>query len=256
MTKQFHQSRFETINDRSDFFVSQVQRLRHPEEQFTLLDVGCGNGGHVLKLAQAFPRAVLHGLDVSPDNVRAAQAAGQAFGARVTFETADFMHWQGVPADILISDSTLHLISGDTHKLVRNLAQSNGPGGALLFSIPVECLYNKILFLVRRFLCLLRSPMLNSLMLSAAKLVYRKGCLNEAALKDRIEYMYIMPERLFSKELVELFQQEGLCKLSCVPEPQHYLLKPRHVFAVYQKRLSERKESDPATDQGSAMVQK
>ncbi|MFA9429968.1 trans-aconitate 2-methyltransferase [Egicoccus sp. AB-alg2] len=56
-----------------------------------VLDLGCGVGRSTLALARAYPRAVVHGIDLDAASVREAEAAASAAGLahRVTFRVAD-----------------------------------------------------------------------------------------------------------------------------------------------------------------------
>lgn len=235
MGDTFQQSQFETNALRAEFFAGQVRRVRETSEPFRLLDVGCGTGGHILRLAGEFGAASFHGVDISPGNVRSAREACAERGGNATFEEADFLAWRGEAADVVISDSTLHLIPGDTQALARALGRAVRPGGTLLFSMPSDCLRNRALFLVRRLAGAVRGPWLDALILRVAKAVYGGSGFDESALRDRIAYMYIIPERVYGARFRALLEAQSFRLVECEKEPQRYLLKPAHVFCRFDK---------------------
>src|SRR6185312_17347205 len=72
--------------------------LRHvPRDRaIRVLDIGCGTGSLLFRLADMLPSAVLVGIDISPANIRAAteQQAGRASAARLRFEAADYLEYR------------------------------------------------------------------------------------------------------------------------------------------------------------------
>src|SRR6185295_5598488 len=96
-----------------------------------LLDIGCGTGSLLYRLADPLPSAVLVGIDISPANIRAAkeQQAARAPAARLEFEAADYLAYRAEPFDAIVADGVLHLVPGDTTALVRKLAGDLREGG-------------------------------------------------------------------------------------------------------------------------------
>src|SRR4029077_4968186 len=89
-----------------------------------LLDLGCGTGSLLFRLAEALPAAALSGVDISAANIRAARArqAGQPAAGLMRFGAADYLDYLDEPFDAIVTDGVLHLIPGDTATLVRKLA--------------------------------------------------------------------------------------------------------------------------------------
>src|SRR5206468_163831 len=66
-----------------------------------VLDVGCGTGTLAFSLASALPQASVTGVDVSPANIRAADARipGEKCGSRVCFAQSDYLRYAATSAD-------------------------------------------------------------------------------------------------------------------------------------------------------------
>src|SRR5439155_18598690 len=164
----------ERSNWMRDLVLAHVPRDR----RISVLDVGCGTGSLLLRLADALPAASLTGIDVSPANVRAARAqqAAHPAAARLQFETADYLAYAAAPAsfDAIVSDGVLHLIPGETTVLLRKLADDIAPGGVLVCSLPYDCVYNRAFSAVRRGLRVVRAPWLDELILRVGRLLHRR----------------------------------------------------------------------------------
>jgi SAM-dependent methyltransferase len=93
-------------------------------------DIGCGRGGALLKLAQAFPRSRYVGYDVFAPTVAAATARAEAAGVadRVRFEARDVS--RGLPEryDLITSFDVVH-DSADPPGLLRAVHEALRPDG-------------------------------------------------------------------------------------------------------------------------------
>lgn len=58
-------------------------------ERASVLDVGCGTGEILLRLAAEYPRVTLLGIDVHEPHLELARARARAFGTRVEFRAGD-----------------------------------------------------------------------------------------------------------------------------------------------------------------------
>jgi S-adenosylmethionine-diacylgycerolhomoserine-N-methlytransferase len=67
-----------------------IRGLR-PRPGESVLEIGCGTGRNLVKLARAYPEARLHGLDVSREMLASASlaAAGAGFAARIALRQGD-----------------------------------------------------------------------------------------------------------------------------------------------------------------------
>ncbi len=180
-----------------------------------LLDLGCGTGSLLFRLAGALPAAVLSGIDVSPANIRAARAeqAAQPAPERVRFETADYLEYAAGPFDAIVTDGVLHLIAGDTTAIVQKLANDLVPGGLLVCSMPFDCAYNRVFAGVRRALRTVRTRWLDRLILTCGRLLHGRD-MDEARLRERVDYMYISPVRMMNDRLAVCLASAGLRRIA------------------------------------------
>ncbi|MBT7756258.1 MAG: class I SAM-dependent methyltransferase, partial [Rhodospirillaceae bacterium] len=101
----------------------------------SVLDVGCGIGGLMIKIAQAWPNSRCHGVDIDPHGVEAAQGiiADSDVADRVTVATVDE---SGIGRegefDLAVMFEVLHEIDdGIRPDVVKDVARSLKPGGML-----------------------------------------------------------------------------------------------------------------------------
>ena len=199
-----------------------------------LLDLGAGTGSLVFRLAEALPSAELIGIDVSEANVRAAvtQQAARSDTARVHFEVANYFEFTARPFDAIVSDGVLHLIPGDTSTLITKLAHDVRPGGLVICSMPYDCLYNRLMTMLRRVLRALRSPWLDAVILQAARALHGRE-LDDAGLEERVIYMYFVPERLMNDGLMACFAGAGLRRAAEYPMASTSPSQLRHRVTVF-----------------------
>jgi len=133
------------LNEIDDTFVAHAERLVHgrssPREAGRALDIGCGPGQIVLKLAQRWPGWRFAGVDRSANMVRealaardrAAQRAAGQFAARVEFFVADGSRLPFAEAsfDLVLCNSVLHHLEQPA-RLFAEVARVAAPGGAIL----------------------------------------------------------------------------------------------------------------------------
>lgn len=99
----------------------------------TALDVGCGEGGDVLWLAERGWRVV--GVDVSSVALERAGVRADEVGlaGQVTFEQRDLLRWTPAAAAYdLVTVSFLHLPPGPRREVYPGLAAAVKPGGTFL----------------------------------------------------------------------------------------------------------------------------
>jgi trans-aconitate methyltransferase len=216
-----------------DIVVGEVQGDR----PIRLLDVGCGTGSLVFRLADALPHASLVGLDVSSANIRAAkeQQAERPAAARVQFVAADYLDYVDEPFDAIVTDGVLHLIDRDTTTLVRKLAADLHAGGVLVCNMPFDCLYNNVFAVVRRLLRSIRTPWLDRAILQVGRVLHGRE-MDDAGLRERVGYMYVPPSRVMNDELAARFAAAGLQRTTDYPMESTSLSQLRHRVFVFVRR--------------------
>ena len=184
-----------------------------------LLDIGCGTGSLLFRLAEALPRAALVGIDLSAANVEAAmrEQPARAPSAPLRFAVADYLQYPAEPPfDAIVADGVLHLIGGDTNVLVRKLARDLGPGGVLVCSMPFECAYNAAFTLLRRLLRPFRSALVDRAILQAGRMLHGSQ-MPDDLLRERVAYMYLPPTRMMGERLARAFGAAGLSETAEYP---------------------------------------
>jgi trans-aconitate methyltransferase len=194
--------------------------LRHVpgDREIRLLDIGCGTGALLFRLADMLPAAVLVGIDISPANIRAAkeQQAARTSAARLQFEAADYLEYRAEPFDAIVTDGVLHLVPGATTALIEKLARDLREGGVLVCTMPFDCAYNTVFAALRRVLRAVRFPWLDRRILQVARLVHSRD-MDDDSLLERVDYMYIPPERMMGVQLAGCFASAGLKRAAEYP---------------------------------------
>jgi SAM-dependent methyltransferase len=237
-TEQWNQA-FQAPLSRAERFVSDMlDRLPPVTQKSQVLDLGCGTGTHAARLAQVWQQAHITGVDISEASIRQAEKLRRQLpeGDRLCFLAQDYMKCHHGPYDLIYSDSCLHLIATPTQQLFAKVAADLKPGGYLVCSMPCPCLFNTVLFLVRRMLRLVRCRASDFAIFSLAKLLHA-GDMPVARLKERVQYMYVIPQRLGSKSLEgQLTEQFQLDCQGVYPYHHASLGQPRHKLWVFQRR--------------------
>lgn len=203
-----------------------------------ILDLGCGNGRQLLDLAAAFPRTTLVGIDTSRANVETARRAIAERGeeARAAVEEGDYLELDLGAFDVILSDSVLQNIPAADERLYGKLAGDIRPGGLLVASLPYGCAFNRALWLARRVLRLVRGAWLDRLVLSAARRMHPTW--DEAMLRERVPYMYMVPHRIDDARMVTALAARGLDRIDATPLPHASVAQPRHRLSVFRRRAA------------------
>jgi SAM-dependent methyltransferase len=196
---------FSTHDKQTDRFIEHLGRCLGNEMRsrpLEFLDVGCGDGGKLARLAELFPQARLTGVDISGPNIRQAERRRLSGPARdrLNFILGDYRELSLPRFDVILSDSTLHLIPGSTDELFSKLSRELNPGGLLCFTIPCRCFFNALLATFRRTMRLIRSRFTDRLIMSLAATLHGSSHSREF-LRERLQYMYILPNRYGSRAL-------------------------------------------------------
>jgi SAM-dependent methyltransferase len=239
-----HQSRREFIDSMCTAPAARSDRMRDivlahvPRARaIRVLDLGCGTGSLLFRLAEALPAATLIGIDVSAANIRAAreQQMDRALAARVQFEVADYLTYCAQPFDAIVTDGVLHLVRAETAVLVRKLAADLRPRGLLVCAMPFDCAYNRTFAVVRRALGRVRAPWLDRGILQIGRLLHGRD-MDDARLRERVPYMYIPPERLMDESLADCFASAGLERTAEYSAMTTSLSQLRHRVTIFVRR--------------------
>ena len=103
------------------------------------VDLGCGNGWYLRKMAHRFPHLRGVGLDGFAENItQATQLARQdGFEDRLTFETGDIHQFTiNEPVDLIAMNRALHHVWSEKENVFRILKEHLKPGGAAVIWEP------------------------------------------------------------------------------------------------------------------------
>jgi ubiquinone/menaquinone biosynthesis C-methylase UbiE len=200
------------------------------------LDIGCGAGAVALELAQARRDLEVVGLDVSEENLRLAQTTAHSTGVaqRCRFVLSEFSSFADEPFDIAYANSVLQLLPGTPVTLADELSRLIKKGGTLVLIGPVECFTNQCRIALRRVLKVCRSTWLENLALSLAKGLYRSWNVEE--LRDRIPYLYVVPNVMDSKAFSDALAKQGFDLRTRETWPVRSWFKLRHTVTIFDKR--------------------
>jgi trans-aconitate 2-methyltransferase len=213
--------------------------LRHVDAQRPLrvLDIGCGSGGQLLRLATLLPKAQCSGIDISPANIAMANdARGQHPAAnRVRFAVGDYLATGLGPVDLIVVDSVLHLLNVPDDVLFGKIAHDLCPGGILINSMPDDRWSNVLLAIVRRFFRHVRSPAVDRFVMRVAGWLHPRT--SGAFLEERLHYMYMVPERFAGGALNGVARAAGLDVIARYDVPRASVAQLLHTMTVFQARL-------------------
>lgn len=182
--------------DRQGRLVAVVLQRLDAREPCRILDLGCGTGLNLFALAEALPHATLTGVDFSAPSIVQTEATRRRHpaAARMTFVNADYLAFEGGPYDVIVSETVLHTIPGSTETLFGKITRDLASGGLLVYTMPTASLGNRMLTALRRALRPTRSRITDSFLLALARALHGRTY-DEALLRERIPYMYLIPSR-------------------------------------------------------------
>lgn len=106
---------------------------RHPLGQASVLDVGCGTGEVIFRLAAKYPQASFVGVDLEEPHLERARARCAEFGDRVRFETGDAtaLGFDAASFDLAVCRHVLQAVP-DPAVVLAEIARVLRPGGTLV----------------------------------------------------------------------------------------------------------------------------
>jgi SAM-dependent methyltransferase len=207
-----------------------------PDRVSRVLDIGCGGGLQLRRLAQRLAAATLVGVDISAANIASAETAraSDPAAARLSFVAADYLALDFAHRfDLVISDGVLHLFAVDDERLAAKLATDLAPDGTLVVSMAVDCLYNRAFAVARRALRAIRSPVTDSMILRAARVMH--GDMTDDMLRERVPYMYTPPARLMGRAFIATLSRHGLHLIASHAMKSSSLSQLTHAAYVFRK---------------------
>ncbi|HET7343859.1 MAG TPA: class I SAM-dependent methyltransferase [Methylomirabilota bacterium] len=217
--------------------VTVVVQHVEPDRALRVLDLGCGSGVNALALAHALLHTTVTGVDLSAPNIAAAeQARGQhPAAARVSFVAADYLGYDGGPFDVIVSETVLYAIPGSDEALFGKIARDLVPGGLLVYTMPTDALSNRLLVALRRLLRLLRGRATDAALLALARALHGRAY-DDALLRERVPYMYVIPDRYDSHALhARLRARWGFEILATEPIPRASPAQLAHRLVVARR---------------------
>lgn len=96
-----------------------------------ILEVGCGTGTNLLRLARAFPEAEIVGLDLSADMLNLARKKAASLAPRVSFRHAAYQEPvnAGAPFDLIVFSYCLSMINPGFAHVLQTCRQDLAPSG-------------------------------------------------------------------------------------------------------------------------------
>lgn len=222
---------------RTDRMAEVVLQHVSAERTVRVLDLGCGTGGLIFRLARALPRAECVGIDVSHANIKAAEAdrLNREEGSRVRFQAVDYLSWPAEPFDVIVIDGVLHLIACDTGALVAKLAHDLAPSGLMINAMPYDCAYNRAFGVIRKGLRSIRGSWSDRIILAVGRLLH--GEMSPDLLRERVHYMYLAPERLMGEDFLRQLANRGVDYVTAYPMASTSAAQLRHSVTVFRKRV-------------------
>ncbi len=203
-----------------------------PRGAIRVLDLGCGTGSLVGRLADALPEASILGIDLSPANIDVARRTTAASSGRVRFDVADYLQLAADPFDLIVSDGVLHLVVADSSAIASKLARDIRHGGVFVCDMPYACAYNSVFAMARRLLRAIRAPWIDAVIMWVARLLHGRE-MDDDGLRERVSYMYIPPQRVMDDDLVAVFAAAGLRRKAEYSARSTSLSQLRHRVTVF-----------------------
>jgi ubiquinone/menaquinone biosynthesis C-methylase UbiE len=134
-------NRIRTNNEFGNVDLSEwlIEKLEVKNGQ-TILDVGCGTGDQLIKLASLFPRGKYYGVDLSKESITEARTQAEHEGLTVTFIHGDASDIAALPDrcfDIVMSIYALYYVT-DVQNILSCLLGKLAPSGSLVVMSPYK----------------------------------------------------------------------------------------------------------------------
>jgi trans-aconitate methyltransferase len=214
-----------------------VMRSIDPGRVRRVLDLGCGAGAQVRRLAALLPHATFTGVDISPANITAAEIMRQKGPAaeRTRFVLTDYMTFRDDPFDLVLSDGVLHYVNAPDDQLAARLAADVAERGTLIVAMATDSLYNRSFGLARRALRVAQSAAIDGLILRVGRWLHGAE-MSDEMIAERIHYMYMPPRRLMGPRFQRQLEASGLRYQARHPMRSTSLSQLTHAVTVFHSR--------------------
>jgi hypothetical protein len=105
--------------------------------------------------------------------------------------------------------------------------------------MPFDCAYNTLFAVVRRALRAVRFPWLDRRILQVARLVHGRD-MDDDSLRERVDYMYMPPERVMGKQLASCFASAGLHRTAEYPMASTSPSQLKHGVTIFLRGAATR----------------
>lgn len=236
MSSLFSDLIFETGNNDNHFqIVCDFLKKSTLNKNFRILDLGCGTGQNIIQIANLYDQSECIGIDISKKNIEKAKnkILDKKLFQNITFYENDYMETNFQPFDIIYSNSVLHFIKASDSALCKKLSDDLKPRGLLIITMPYDCLYNRFIIQLRKFLKICRCKILDNLIIQIANVIYSVE--PENLLAERLPYMYLIPERIYSKHFQRTVLLNKLMNKEYQKLSSKSVAKLKHRLYFFQK---------------------
>lgn len=184
-----------------------------------IIDIGCGDGSLAFALKAHYRTARVHGIDLSKPSIsRAIQESAERGLTDLHFHHGDYLETELPGADLIITDSTLHLIPVPNSVLWNKIKTDLKDEGLIVFSMPIAHWANSLLWFFRSLWRRLPTGWTDWLGLRLGKLLHGKR-LNENEIRERLVYMRSIPLRIDNASLRSSLAAAGFVLVDEEREP-------------------------------------
>ena len=197
-----------------------------------VVEIGCGTGILIAQLSDRLHPLRGLGADISARNIELARA-NFAAQPNLDFTCTDFRLDSLGAFDLVVADSVFHLIPFDDRQLAKRMAAEVRSEGWLIFTMPDASLLNRARIALRMAFRLLPPRWIDSLAFVMARRLHPQW--RENQLRDRLNYLRLIPQRLATRSFMQLLIDQGL-QLHCVrSRPDGSSLNLDHKLFMFRK---------------------
>jgi ubiquinone/menaquinone biosynthesis C-methylase UbiE len=218
-TSDLKETPFSSPPARIDQMAGFALRALGDTQPAVIIDIGCGDGSLIFALRSHYQSTQIHGIDLSkPSITRAIQESDTRGFSDIHFHHGDYLETELPHADLIITDSTLHLIPVADATLWDRIQKNLKDGGVLVFSMPIAHWANTVLWFLRRLWRQLPRGLTDSLGLRIGKALHG-GKLSEGEIRERLVYMRSIPLRIDNTSLRSELSAAGFVLIHEEREP-------------------------------------